>query len=191
MSRQKKIRLFLATAIVLAGVSLIVTVMLKVEQRNSQPRKLEPLPRNVEMALQNVHYSEVKNGAKKWDLFAAQALFDRKKEAFRLKAVRLVLAAEAGVGSVTLTADQADYNSETKDVHLSGNVVATSDSGMHFSSERACYLADRALIRTNDPVRFIDGRIDLSGVGMELNVATRDLKIMKDVSADIKSGHGK
>ncbi|ACM20631.1 lipopolysaccharide ABC transporter, periplasmic protein LptC [Geotalea daltonii FRC-32] len=191
MLRPKKIRLILAMAIVLAGVSLIATVMLKVEQRKPPAEKLDPLPDNVEMALQKVHYSEVKDGIKKWDLFADQALFDMKKEAFHLKGVRLVLVAETRIGDITLTADGADYYSKTKDVELSGNVVAKSDTGMHFSSATARFVGANALIRTDDPVRFTDGRIEVSGVGMELKTTTRDLKIKKGVTADIMNGHSK
>lgn len=190
MPTPKKIRSILAVAIVLAGVSLIVSVILKVEQRKSPPR-LAPLPGDVEMALRKVHYSEVKDGVKKWDLFADQALFDMEKDAFHLKGVRLILAAKPGVGSINLTAQEADYYSKTKDVHLSGNVIARSDSGMRFSSQRAMYLAGRAVITTNDPVTFTDGKIEVKGVGMELKTTTRDLKILKDVTADIKSGHSK
>jgi LPS export ABC transporter protein LptC len=190
MPRPKKIRLILAVAIVLAGVSLIVTVILKFEQRKSPPRPA-PLPHDVEMAMRKAHYSEVKDGAKKWDLFADQAFFDMKNDVFHLNGVSLVLAAKAGVGTISVTADRADYYSKTKDVHLAGNVVARSDSGLHFFSARARYIADRAVITTSDPVTFVDGRIQVKGIGMEFHTATRDLKILKDVTADIESGHSK
>lgn len=191
MLRPKKIRLILAMAIVLAGVSLIATVILKVEQRKSPAEKLDPLPHNVEMALQKVHYSEVKDGVKKWDLFADQAFFDAQKESFHLKGVRLILVAEKRIGDITLTAGEADYYSKEKNVELSGNVVAKSDTGMRFSSDSAKFVGASALISTDDPVRFIDGRIEVSGIGMELKTTTRDLKIKKDVTADTMGGHRK
>ncbi len=60
--------------------------------------------------------------------------------------------------------------------------------GCIFPTDRAIYLADRSLIKSSDPIRFTDGKIELSGVGMELNTATKDLKVMKDVTAALKSG---
>lgn len=191
MLRPKKIRLVLALAIVLAGVSLIVAIIVNVDQGIPPADKPESLPGNVEMALQKAHYSEVKDGVTKWDLFADQALYDKKKETFHLQRVRLVLAAEKKVGNIILTADQAEYHSQTKNVELSHNVVAKSDSGLHFTAETAAYIADRALIKTNSPVRFTDGKIEITGIGMEFMTATRDLKIMKDVIAEIKTGPSK
>ena len=188
MLKPKKIRLLLAIAIVMAGLFLIVTIILKVEQVKPLVKRPANLPLNVEMALNKAHYSEIKDGAKKWDLFADQTLFDKEKEAFHLKGVRLILVAEAGIGDIVLIADQADYYSKSKNVYLSGNVIAKSDSGMQFSSEKVAYIADKDLIRTDDPVKFSDSRIRLRGVGMELKTSTRDVRVMKDVTAYTNAG---
>ncbi len=60
----KKIRLFLAIVIILAGATLVATVMLKFEKVGPPPQALEALPKNVDMALHKVHYSEVQDGEK-------------------------------------------------------------------------------------------------------------------------------
>lgn len=191
MLRPKKIRLVLALAIVLAGVSLIVAVVVKVDHEGGTADKPVSMPDNVDMALQKVHYSEVRDGVTKWDLFADSALLDKKKDNFHLHRVRLVLAAEKKTGSITLTADEAEYDTQSKDVELVGNVVAKSDSGLQFTTERASYIASRALIKTSSPVRFTNGNFAVRGIGMEFMTASRDLRIMKDVSADIKTGPAK
>lgn len=191
MLKLNKIRRFLAFAIILAAVSMAVTITLKVQRRNVPAETLRRLPVNVDVALQKIHYTETKDGVKKWDLLADQAVLDKKGEAVHLTGVRLIVAAGGGTGDIVLTADRADYDSRSKDVKLVGNVEAKSVSGMRFSTESAMYEDGRSMIKSTDRVKFSDGRLDLDGVGMELATATRNLKIMKDVTASVRTGISK
>ena len=90
-----------------------------------------------------------------------------------------------------MTADLADYNSKSKDVKLTGNVVAKSASGMKFATNSAVYLADRSMIKSVDRVRFTDGKLMVEGVGMEFMTVTKAMRIMADVSAIVDSGVGR
>lgn len=191
MLKLNKIRRFLAFAIILAAVSMAVTITLKVQRSKVPAETLRRLPVNVDVALQKIHYTETKDGVKKWDLLADQAVLDKKGETVHLTGVRLIVAAGGKTGDIVLTADRADYDSRSKDVRLAGNVEAKSASGMRFSTESAMYEAGRSMINSTDRVKFSDGRLDLDGVGMELATSTRNVKIMKDVTASVRTGISK
>lgn len=191
MLRLKKIRLFLALAIVVAGAALVATVMLNFEQTAPKVKPLSSLPENVDMALKKVHYSEVKDGVKEWDLYAEQAVYDKNSQVFHLSKVKLIVAAQAATGDISLTADRASYDTKTKDVKLLGQVKAKTASGMYFTTDSAAYIFEDSVITTADPISFSDSRFQLRGVGMELHTVTRDIKIMKAVTADIMGGSNK
>lgn len=186
----KKVRLLLAVIIVLAGVSLVATIVLKVSSDKNQPPALPGLPKNVDVSLQKIHYTETRDGVKKWDLLADKAEYDRERDMTRLTGIRMVVTGEQQAGDITLTADRADYNNKSRDVKLNGRVVARSASGMEFSSPTAEYVAATGLLRSPDRVRYTDGKMTLEGVGMEMVTGTRNLKLLRDVTANIKSKSG-
>lgn len=188
MAKTNKIRHVLATVIILVILYLAVSLVLKFTMDTKQEVRLPELPRNVELSLGNIHYSEVKDGGRKWELFAARGEFDKGKNVTRLAEVRFVLPDAGKNGTVTLRSDQAEYQNDTKNVTLIGNVVARSDSGMEFTTSRVFYDASRSLVTSQDRVRYSDGRLTVEGTGMELAVRTRNVKILKDVRAIVGPG---
>jgi LPS export ABC transporter protein LptC len=88
-------------------------------------------------------------------------------------------------GQVTVTADNANYYNKSGDVELSGHVTAVSDSGMKFTTGRIRYISSRSMFSTNDHVTFADGGLVVSGTGLELMLRTKNVRILKNVTADI------
>jgi len=187
----KNARRLLAVVIVLVGGALVATIVLKVSSGKRTPPVLPGLPKNVEISLNKIHYTETRDGVKKWDLVADAVEFDKEREITSLKNVRLVVAGDRQTGDITVTADRAEYDNKSKDVRLNGNVVARSTTGMEFTTGKAEYDAAGGVLRTTDRVRFVDKRGTLEGVGMELVTGTRNLKIRHDVTAHIIPGAGK
>ena len=168
MLKANKIRHILALVIVLATLYVAVSLALKLGSGGKTKEGLPALPRNVEISLSKIHYTETKNGIKQWDLFAEKGEYDKTRDVTRLTGVRLVLHERGERGDITLVSDQADYFNASKDVALSGNVVAKSESGMEFTTGRASYESNRSVVVTDDRVRFTDGGMSVTGVGMEL-----------------------
>jgi LPS export ABC transporter protein LptC len=191
MLKLNNIRRFLAFSIVMAVVSVTVAIALKVHRGKIPAETLSRLPGTIDVAMQKIHYTETRNGLKKWDLLADQAAYDKEREVVHLTGVRLLVAAGGKMGDITLTADRADYDSRSKDVKLVGNVEAKSVSGLKFTTTSVTYLAERSMIKTADRVMLSDGQLTVDGVGMELMTATKDLRIMKDVTATVTRGAGK
>jgi len=191
MLKLNNIRRFLAFSIVMAVVSVTVAIALKVHRGKIPAETLPRLPGTIDVSMQKIHYTETRNGLKKWDLLADQAAYDKEHEVVHLTGVRLLVAAGGKMGDITLTADRADYDSRSKNVKLVGNVEAKSVSGLKFTTTSVMYLAERSMIKTADRVMLRDGQLTVDGVGMELMTATKDLKITKDVTASVARGAGK
>jgi LPS export ABC transporter protein LptC len=191
MQKLNKIRQLLAVIIVVASISLAAAILLKVSRGRGPAETLPRLAKNVDVSLQKIHYTETKQGVKQWDLVADKVEYDKDREIARLSGIRLVLAGNRQTGDITLTADQGEFSNKTKDVHLVGNVVARSASGMEFTTSQADYRAASSMIESSARVKFTDGKLTLEGVGMELKTVTKDVRILRDVTADIRSGAGK
>src|SRR3974377_635208 len=191
MQKLNKIRQLLALTIVVASVSLVVPIILKVTRLRGPAEVLPRLAKNVDVSLQKIHYTETKQGVKQWDLVADKAEYTKTQEIIHLTGIRLVVAGNPQTGDITLTAEQGEFSNKTKDVHLAGNVVARSVSGMEFTTSQAAYRAARSMIESPARVKFTDGKLTLEGVGMELMTVTKNLRIQRDGTADIRSEAGK
>jgi lipopolysaccharide export system protein LptC len=183
-----KIRQILAIAIIAAILAIAGAIALKAYRGMRSGPVLPSLPKNIDVSLKKIHYTETKDGVKKWDLVADKAEFDRVGDVVRLAGIRLEVAAGGKTGDIVLTSDRGDYFTKSKNVDLVGNVTAKSGSGMEFVTDRASYLAAKSLIRTVDPVRFSDGSMKVQGTGMEFFVETKTLKILSKVTADFVPG---
>jgi len=183
-----KIRQILAIAIIAAVLAIASAIALKAYRGMRSGPVLPSLPKNIDVSLQKIHYTETKDGVKKWDLVADKAELDKVEDVVRLSGIRLEVAVGGKTGDIVLTSDRANYFTKSKNVDLLGNVTAKNASGMEFTTARASYLANKSLIRTVDKVRFSDGSMKLQGTGMEFKVETRMLKIFKDVTVDFVPG---
>ena len=183
MEKANKIRLFLAVVVVLAASLLVVTVLLRMHRGGAPKKAVQKLPVQVDVSLKRVHYTETRQGVKRWDLSARRADYNRDRDVTSLTDVTLVVAGPPSLGELTVSADRADYQNATQNVTLLGNVRGVSAKGLRFFAPQVRYLAGRSRLETAERVRFQDGGLELEGVGMEFNTQTQQLKLLKDVNA--------
>ncbi|HEY6874362.1 MAG TPA: LPS export ABC transporter periplasmic protein LptC [Geobacteraceae bacterium] len=188
MVNQTKIRQLLAWVIIIAVLALAAAIALKAYRGMRSGPVLPSLPKNIDVSLQKIHYTETKGGRKKWDLLADRAEYDKAGEMVRLTGIRLEVAMAGETGDLVLTSRQGDYHTRTRDVELIGNVVAKSASGMEFTTGRIAYIAADSMLKTADRVKFTDAALAVEGVGMEFMLDTKRLKIMQRVEASYTPG---
>ena len=186
-----KIRQILALAIITATLAVAGAIALKAYRGMQTGPLLPSLPKNIDVSLQKIHYTETKGGVKKWDLVADKAEYDKVNELIRLSVIRLEVAGAGKEKELVLTADRGTYHTANKNVDLVGNVVAKSASGMVFTTGQAAYAADRSMVHTADRVKFSDGSLTVEGRGMEFLVAEKKMKILQDVTSSFIPGTGK
>jgi LPS export ABC transporter protein LptC len=191
MTKSNKIRQLLALFVILASLSLVAIIVIKIYKGRVTKELLRKLPKNIDVSLKKIHFTETREGIKKWDLVADKAEFNKRMEVTHLTGVHLTIAAGGKMGDITLTAPRADYHNITRDVRLDGKVIANSSSGMEFTLEDAEYIAARSVIVSSGRVRFTDGKLTMEGVGMEFKPETKNFRILNGVTANIAPGAGK
>ena len=188
MINSSKIRQLLALVIVLSTLALATVIALKAYRGMRSGPVLPSLPKNIDVSLQKIHYTETRSGVKKWDLLADKAEYDKKGEIVRLSGIRLDVASAGKPGEVVLTSARGEYHTATRDVVLIGDIVAKSASGMRFTTERLKYIAAASMLRTTARVKFTDGALTVEGTGMEFMTDTKELKITRQVEATFTPG---
>lgn len=185
-----KIRLILAVVIVSAIAGIVFVAMKRLQsQGHSSPAAIVVETGQAEAVLRGIRVNETSGGNAKWNLVAEHAEYDTDQAVVKLADVRLTVApVDKSRGELQLTSPTAIYNTETKDVSLSGGVTAKNSKGMEFTTRSVSFSGNRGVISTVDPVRFSDEELALEGTGMEYNVASAALKITRDVTATMRGG---
>lgn len=187
MRTAAKLRLLLALAIVAAIAGIVVMAMKGVRQ-TPQEAVGDRVNRSG-LQLRGIRVNETSEGTTKWVLVAEKAEYEADRTVVNLAGVVLTMApVDKSLGELILTSPTAAYNTETKDVSLSGGVKARSSTGMEFSSATVRFLGGSGVITTADPVRFSDKDLSLVGIGMEYVVETAALKVKRNVTATVKGG---
>ncbi|WP_460594684.1 LPS export ABC transporter periplasmic protein LptC [Geomonas sp. Red276] len=191
MDKLNKIRRFVAVVSVLATLFMIAFILFKLRANDLPGVKVAKLPVQVDISLQKVHYTETKEGKKRWDLTADRAEYNKKADTTSLTGVRFAVAGNERTGELLVTAQRADYNNSTRDLTLTGEVHGTSSKGLEFFAPSVSYVAARSLIKSEDRVRLVDQGLELEGVGMELLTQSRKLRLLSEVKAVYRPGRGK
>ena len=188
MLKPNKIKLLLALSVILAGVGLTVTIILKTHQSTGPVQILKQLPKNVDISLQKIHYTDTKDGQKRWDLIAEKVEYDKIRDLTLFSAIRMeIFSRGEGDGKLTLRAEKAIYNNKTGDVEAEGNVTVVNEAGMKFESGRLRYESSSSKIDTRDFVKITDGKLTVEGTGMVFMLKEKSVRILHDVTARIGS----
>lgn len=185
-----KIRMLLALTIVGTVVGLVVVTLKRMPStvQDSLPAR-STAERQAELTLRGIRVSETADGSTRWNLVAEKAEYDTDRTLVSLADVRLTVAPiDKKLGELELVSPTATYNTETRNVFLSGGVKARSTTGMGFSSRTVRFLGTSGIVTTADPISFSDEGFSLQGTGMEFVVGSSQLKIKKNVTATVRGG---
>lgn len=185
MLKSNKIKQLLALCIILIGTWLAVVIASKIHQPKGPVELLKKLPKNIDLSLKKIHYSEIKNGEKRWDLLADKVNYDKSRDYTTFEKINMVIFGKGKDGTINLTADSASYHNKSGDVELTGNVTAGNDVGMKFTTGHVRYISSRSLVCTDDHVAFTHGSLVVEGTGMELMLTTRSVRVLKNVTANV------
>jgi LPS export ABC transporter protein LptC len=189
MLKPNKIKLVLAICIVVAGIWLSAVIVLKTHQSHGPVEILKQLPKNIDISLQKIHYTDIKDGKKRWVIVADGVEYDKTTNYTYFKKVKMdIFPKGEEKGKISLVADRAAYHNKTGDVEAEGKIVASNEGGMKFETGRLFYDSSRSMILTGDHVRFADGSLVVEGTGMEFMPKAKTLKVLKNVTARIGAG---
>ncbi len=183
------IRNLLAISIlVLAGG---LTVLVARNFKGAAPQEIiETLPRNVDLSLKQISYTETREGTRRWTLVADSAAHNIGSGTTRIENIHMTFYSVNGLGDLTLTARSGELNSETREVVVNGDVVVRSPKGYVLYTDWLQYRETDRVARTDAPVRLVSDRMEVTGTGMRLNVQEQTVDLLSTVKARI-AGYGK
>lgn len=174
------LRRLLATLILVAVLALGI-VLWRYLQQQDPVQILEALPKQVDLALEKLHYTQNEEGRRSWTLDAEQAEYQRDSGQAKLEAVRLTLYTDGRFGEVKLSADHGLLDRAARQVEVWGQVVVVTASGERLTTERLHYDDRQHLLTTADPVLLTSSRMELKGTGMQVDLVRGRLLLKQDV----------
>jgi len=183
MVSPRNIRFALALLVTAAIVGIVVAISLKGFRTTPPEPVSQQLPQNIDVALQNARFTEMRDGTTVWELVAERAEYDKTGDVVYLSDIHMVYARSRTNGSITLTAAKGEYSSASKNIRLRGKVHVVTETGMVFDTESLDYLAESSLFRTADRVDFHHERLSLAATGMELDAKAETSRFLKSIDA--------
>jgi len=179
----KKLRYILLTIASLA----FILVMVALVRNFLISEDIKPLgnlpPKGVNMQIENIHYEQTdQNAIKEWELDAESAQYFKDENKIALQSIEVTFFSNGGKG-YKLTAKCGELHTDSKDVKLSGDVVAVTDEGDLIKADSFQYRAQERKIFTDDDVTVSSEKMVMNGKGMIIDLEKERLYILKEVRA--------
>lgn len=181
-----KIRFALAILVTSAIIGIVAAITLKGSRQAAPPEPISrQLPQNIDMAIHDACFYEVREGTTVWKLVAKKAEYDKSGELAHLSDVRMDFAGTPSAGAITVTAAKGTYSGKSQNVALRGKVHVVTTTGVSFDTEAIDYVASSSQFRTSDEVTFRQHRLTLTAQGMELDVKSQKARFSKNIDARV------
>src|SRR5215471_16747584 len=108
---------------------------------------------------------------------AASAVVDTTAQLAHLSDVAIGFAGDEN-GRVQIAAPLGEFKLDGDDFTLSGGVSGSTALGESFTTQEVRYIAKRRVLHSDDPVSIARGNVELSGKGMDLELAHQKLRLL-------------
>lgn len=173
----------------LVAVVLAATVTIRYQGEKAIKTVAEALPEGIDLALKDIDYTHVDEGVARWRLQADQVEHQSSTKLLLVRSPHLDFFDDEGQLKGTLIADQGQISNDYQQVQMAGNVVLESDSGYKFYTDILNFDQTTELVTTDAPIRLVGDGLQLTGRGMQMNVASRELTVEADVDARLDPKH--
>lgn len=153
--------------------------------KNKLVSEVDLVATDADLSIKKVHYTQTDEGRKAWQLDAESARYFKGKEEILLEKVRAVFYDQEGE-TITLTGDQGKIMSNSKDMEIIGNIVATSTKGYLLYTDSLKYIMDQKKICTNDHIKITGERLKIEGEGLSMDISGENLSILRNVKSSFK-----
>ncbi len=137
------------------------------------------------LKLKNVSYSQDDpNQGMRWTLDAKEVKFSKDKTFISFKDFRLKLR-PLNRPTVELEGKRGDYDRNSGEINLNGNLQAYTDNGYRITTEHILYNEKEGYLKTEKPVRILGPFFSVAGRGLYYNPEKETLRIFSDVTTRI------
>jgi LPS export ABC transporter protein LptC len=187
MVSSRNIRLTLALLVATVIIGIVAAISFK-GSRTALPEPVsQQIPQNIDVALHNARFTDMRDGVIVWELVADRAEYDKTGDIAYLTDVHMIFAKTHTNGAITVTSSKGEYSNASRNVRLRGKVHVVTESGMVFDTESLDYLAGSSLFRTVERVDFHHERLSLAAIGMELFVKSETSRFFKSIEAVVSA----
>jgi lipopolysaccharide export system protein LptC len=179
------VKRILGILIVVSLVALGVVVSRHLIQPDIE-QLVELLPKDIDLALQDLHYTQNEDGQRRWTLDADRAEYLKENSTARLEVVSLVYYETRSFGDVHLKADRGELDQDSRELDVWGDVVLTTDRQEQFFTDRLHYNDQQRRLSTESKIRAVTPRLELTGTGLQVDVDSGYLIVKKNVRALIR-----
>ncbi len=135
--------------------------------------------------LKNVSYAQNDpNQGMKWTLDAKEVKFSKDKTFISFKDFRLKLRPQ-NRPTVELKGKKGDYDRNSGEINLHGDLQAYTDNGYRIITEHILYKEKEGYLKTEEPVRILGPFFSVAGRGLYYNPEKETLRINSDVTTRI------
>jgi LPS export ABC transporter protein LptC len=166
---------------VLAAVSLSFT---PVNAASTDRERQQPDPEATELRATGMTFVGSRGDTSELVLHSGFATFYPDRDFAELEEVRAVVKDDADGDSFEMTCDRAELNIETNDFRAEGRVRGTTADGQSYSAPWVEYDHEAGLLRTDAPVKMVDGTGTFRGDGFRYHVQERKFKLLGNVSVE-------
>jgi LPS export ABC transporter protein LptC len=185
MVSPRNIRFALALLVTTVTIGILAAISFK-GARTALPEPVsKQLPQNIDVALNNARFTDMRDGKKVWELDAGRAEYDKTGDIAYLSDVKMVFIKSRTNGKITVTSSRGDYVNTSRNIRLYGKVHVVTESGIVFDTESLDYLAEPLLFKTVERVDFHHERLSLAAIGMELDVKAETTRFFKLIDAAV------
>ena len=169
---QKSFKLVLLFSMFLVfGVVLAVFIGYRTVS-NPQEIMLSSLLRDdATISIDRIHQTSTKNGITDWSLNAASAQFIEKEKQVVFDDLSVTFYLENG-GTVSLSARKGYLNTDTRDIHIDGDVVAD-DGAFKFKTDSLDYEHRRRVLLATEPVQIFGNTFRLNADSASYDMASQ------------------
>lgn len=180
---KKWLNIFYLAVFVLIFVQLVIIFPKTLEIKDDDDFSDEVVEQKVktEQKMQGVHLVESQGGSRDWELFSQSAAGNQAEGSWALKEVKVNFYSKENL-SFTVTGEEGQIDSGSKDLKIRGHVRTVSSNGYSFETESVSYTAQKREIVSPDAVKVL-GPSDQLGEGLTITgynlVANVDKNLMK------------
>ncbi len=135
-------------------------------------------PADADLRLKNINYTQTRGTAKQWELEAEAASYFRERNLALFEKIKLTCFAEDG-GRITLEGKEGEFNTDTQIVHLSGQILVTSEDGYQFRTDSLDFNALENEIFTLAAIELAGPQLEVRGQGLKLNLTDETFSVKR------------
>lgn len=137
------------------------------------------------LRLKNIHYTQNNPDDKvKWTLDAKEVQFSQDRQRFSFSDF-LLEADTVDRGSIKLEGKKGDYDKNSGEINLKGDLRGQTDSGYLIQADHLLVKHKEGILITDEPVKITGPDISVSGRGAYFDMGKRIIRILSGVTTTI------